>query len=123
ELAHNKAKFSQHNSNDIPLSAEDVVMMGRYPYFHANPNQEDREVVANMMDEVDISDLRNRNYNTLSGGEKQRTHLARVLAQLQNDITHKLLFLDEPLNNLDVKHQHKVLHTIKNFTKKGNTAI
>lgn len=123
ELAYNKAKFSQHNSNDIPLSTEDVVLMGRYPYFHANPNLEDREVVKNVMHEVDILDLKNRNYNTLSGGEKQRTHLARVLAQLQNDSTHKLLFLDEPLNNLDVKHQHKVLHTIKKFTKKGNTAI
>lgn len=123
ELAHNKAKFSQQNSNDIPLLVKDVVLMGRYPYFNANPSAEDRQAVDAMMEEVDILHLKDRNYNSLSGGERQRTHLARVLAQLQNDIPNKLVFLDEPLNNLDVKHQHKVLETVKKFTQKGNTAI
>lgn len=123
ELAHNKAKFSQQNSQDIPLLVEDVVMMGRYPYFHATPTDTDKEATIEAMREVDVWHLKSRNYNTLSGGERQRVHLARVLAQLQNDISHKLIFLDEPLNNLDVKHQHNVLESVKAFTKKGNTAI
>jgi len=42
---------------------------------------------------------------------------------LDNDVAHRLLFLDEPLNNLDVRHQHNALELIKNFTKKNNTAI
>jgi iron complex transport system ATP-binding protein len=45
------------------------------------------------------------------------------MAQLQNEIAHKLVFLDEPLNNLDIKHQYKTLEIIKNFTKKANSAI
>ncbi len=123
ELSKHKAKFSQHNSNDIPLEVKDVVMMGRYPYFDAQPKQEDHEAVNNMMYETDVFHLKNREYNTLSGGEKQRVHLSRVMGQLQNEIAHKLVFLDEPLNNLDIKHQYKALETIKNFTKKANSAI
>jgi iron complex transport system ATP-binding protein len=123
ELSKHKAKFSQHNSNDIPLEVKDVIMMGRYPYFDAQPKQEDHEAMNNMMYETDVFHLKQREYNTLSGGEKQRVHLSRVMAQLQNDIAHKLLFLDEPLNNLDVKHQYKALEIIKKFTKKTNSAV
>jgi iron complex transport system ATP-binding protein len=123
ELPYNKAKFSQHNNNDIPLSVKDVVVMGRYPYFNSVPGKKDHEAVAKAMEETDIATLKDRDYNSLSGGEKQRVHLARVLAQLDNEVSQKLIFLDEPLNNLDVLHQHRILHTIKNFTAKGNTAI
>ncbi|KFF14693.1 heme ABC transporter ATP-binding protein [Chryseobacterium soli] len=123
ELSRHKAKFSQHNSNDITLEVKDVVMMGRYPYFDAQPRKEDLEAMNNMMYETDVFHLKDREYNTLSGGEKQRVHLSRVMAQLQNDIAHKLLFLDEPLNNLDVKHQYKALEIIKKFTQKANSAI
>lgn len=123
ELSHNKAKFSQNNSQDIPLSVKDVVMMGRYPYFNAAPHKEDHEAALKAMHETDVAALKDRDYNTLSGGEKQRVHLARVLAQLDNTITEKLIFLDEPLNNLDVLHQHRILHTVKNFTERGNTAV
>ncbi|RNA62745.1 heme ABC transporter ATP-binding protein [Chryseobacterium nematophagum] len=123
ELSKHKAKFSQHNSNDIPLEVKDVVMMGRYPYFDTQPRQEDHDAMNSMMDETDVFHLKDREYNTLSGGEKQRVHLSRVMAQLQNEIAHKLVFLDEPLNNLDIKHQYKALEIIKNFTQKANSAI
>jgi len=123
ELAHNKAKFSQSNSHDIPLAVNDVVMMGRYPYFNATPSDADKNAVLTAMEETDVAALKDRDYNSLSGGEKQRVHLARVLAQLDNNVQHKLVFLDEPLNNLDVLHQHRILHTIKKFTERGNTAV
>lgn len=123
ELSKHKAKFSQHNSNDIPLQVKDVVMMGRYPYFDAQPKEEDLKTIDEMMHQTDVYHLREREYNTLSGGEKQRVHLSRVLAQLQNNIPQKLLFLDEPLNNLDVKYQYKALEIIKKFTTKENSAV
>jgi len=123
ELSKHKAKFSQHNSNDIPLEVKDVVMMGRYPYFDAQPKEQDLQAAHEMMSETDIQHLKEREYNTLSGGEKQRVHLSRVLAQLKNEITQKLLFLDEPLNNLDVKHQYRALEIIKNFTQNENSAV
>lgn len=122
-LSQHKSKFSQHNSNEIPLDVKDVVMMGRYPYFDSQPRKEDFEAMNKMMYETDVYHLKDREYNTLSGGEKQRVHLSRVMAQLENEIAHKLVFLDEPLNNLDIKHQYKALEIIKNFTKKANSAI
>lgn len=123
ELPKHKAKFSQHHNGDIPLNVEDVVMMGRYPYFDHIPSENDKKAIQDSMECIDICPLKEREYNHLSGGEKQRVHLARVLSQLTNDIENKLLFLDEPLNNLDVLHQHKILDLIKSFTAKGNTAI
>lgn len=123
ELSKHKAKFSQHNAQDIPLLVADVVMMGRYPYFSSQPHQEDFVSVQKAMTETDVVHFQKREYNSLSGGEKQRVHLARVLAQLDNEIENTLLFLDEPLNNLDIKHQYKTLELIKNYTKTNNTAI
>lgn len=123
ELPKHKAKFSQQNNADIPLDVKEIVLMGRYPYFDSNPSKEDQQAIEDTMTQTDVFSLQNRAYNQLSGGEKQRVHLARVLAQLENDVAEKILFLDEPLNNLDVLHQHKVLHLIKQFTEKGNTAV
>ncbi|MES2487204.1 MAG: heme ABC transporter ATP-binding protein [Bacteroidota bacterium] len=123
DLAHSKAKFSQSNSSDIPLSVQDVVLMGRYPYFSSIPQKADFDAALTAMEETDVAALKDRDYNSLSGGEKQRVHLARVLAQLDNEVDNKLVFLDEPLNNLDVLHQHRILHTIKKFTQRGNTAV
>ncbi|MFL9842905.1 heme ABC transporter ATP-binding protein [Flavobacterium rhizosphaerae] len=123
DLPQHKAKFSQSHNQDIPLLVKDVVMMGRYPYFKAAPAKTDILAAEGAMQQTDIAQLSARDYNSLSGGEKQRVHLARVLAQLDNNVQGKLVFLDEPLNNLDVLHQHRILHTIKNFTEKGNTAI
>lgn len=123
DLAFNKAKFSQENNSDIELLVKDIVLMGRYPYFHSTPQKIDLDIVDDMMKDTDVLHLKERNYNTLSGGEKQRVHLARVLAQLQNDVGSKLAFFDEPLNNLDVRHQHRILEKILSFVKQGNSAI
>ncbi|MDV6167788.1 heme ABC transporter ATP-binding protein [Flavobacterium sp. DG1-102-2] len=123
ELAQSKAKFSQNNSHDIPLTVSNVVMMGRYPYFSSIPRKTDEEAIVKAMAETDVTHLAQRDYNSLSGGEKQRVHLARVLTQLDNDIKNTLVFLDEPLNNLDILHQHRILQTIKKFTQQGHTAI
>lgn len=123
KLALHKAKFSQAHQNDIELCVKDIVMMGRYPYFNSIPHQNDYDIIAEMMRATEIHKYRNRSYNSLSGGEKQRVHLARVLAQLENDKIGKLAFFDEPLNNLDVRHQHRILENIQEFTDRGNTSI
>jgi len=123
ELSQHKAKFSQQYNSDIPLWVEDVVLMGRYPYFENNPHEIDKTAVETAMKQTDVFHLKQRDYNTLSGGEKQRVHLARVLTQLDNDVQNKLIFLDEPLNNLDVYHQYSILENIRKFVKNGNTAI
>lgn len=123
ELSQHKAKFSQHSSADISLPVQDVVMMGRYPYFKNQPQEVDFLAIKKVMQNVEIWHLKDRLYNSLSGGEKQRVHLSRVLSQLQNDIKQKIIFLDEPLNNLDVKYQYRTLDLIKSFTSQDNSAM
>ena len=118
-----RAKFSQHQSNEINLKNEEIVLMGRYPYFKTEANLSDVEIVEKWMTKTETSHLTDREYEQLSGGEKQRLHLARVFAQLENNIENKLLLLDEPLTNLDVAHQFKTLHLIKEFTNQNNSAL
>lgn len=122
-LARHKAKFSQEHNPRIGLLVKDIVLMGRYPYFGSVPSEKDLDIVDEVMKKTDVFTFKNRPYNSLSGGEKQRVHLARVLAQLQNNHTEKLAFFDEPLNNLDVRHQHHILEEIKSFVKLGNAAL
>ena len=122
-LAKNKSKFSQHYNGDIPLRAREVVLMGRYPYFDSVPGDADRAAVEEAMAEVGVADLAERDYTSLSGGEKQRVHLARVMAQLKNELAHKLVLLDEPLNNLDIRHQYQVLELMVAFVRKQNTVV
>ncbi len=122
-LARHKAKFSQEHNADIGLAVKDIVLMGRYPYFKSVPHQTDWQAVNQMMNKTEVFELKDRKYNSLSGGEKQRVHLARVLAQLQNEVSPKLAFFDEPLNNLDIKYQYQILNTVQEFTRQGNSAI
>lgn len=122
-LASHKSKFSQHFNADIPLTVQEVVLMGRYPYFNHEPKAEDVAAAIDAMKKTDVYAFANRNYSQLSGGEKQRVHLARVMAQLDNTVLHKLLFLDEPLNNLDVYHQHRVMQFVRGFVNQSHTAV
>jgi iron complex transport system ATP-binding protein len=87
----------------------EVVLMGRTPYLGllGVPGQADRAVVDEAIETVGLTDLRERPYTDLSGGERQLTLIARGLAQ-QTDV----LLLDEPTAHLDPRNQHLVLETV-----------
>lgn len=123
KLAKNRAKFSQHHPQDIPLSVQEVVMMGRYPYFINKATTTDLKVVSKSLQLTEMNHFKNQTYNRLSGGEKQRIHLSRIFAQLHNKNTDKLMLLDEPLNNLDIYYQHKILKAIQHFVKQKNIGV
>lgn len=74
---------------------------------------------------TDILSLRTRLYTQLSGGEKQRVQLARVLAQLwrKEDSPTRLLLLDEPTNALDLSHQQMILQTIRELADDGCAVV
>jgi len=119
ELAKRRAVLSQAVEVAFPLSAREVVMMGRYPHFGGRPGPADEKIVDDVMAQFDVTEFTDRNYQTLSGGERQRVNFARVLAQLWRDSTSELnssgryLFLDEPLTFLDIRHQIEFMNTIK----------
>jgi len=110
-LASFRAVLSQQTELSFPMLVEEVVLLGRNPHFEFNPNKKDIAIVHEVISLLDLNDFIKRNYQSLSGGEKQRVHYARVLAQMWDrpNGTHRYLFLDEPLNNLDIYYQQLFL--------------
>lgn len=111
-LARRRAVLSQRVELAFPLSVEDVVLMGRYPHYGRVPAARDRDIVNRALALVDMNGRRTQSYPTLSGGEQQKTQMARVLAQIWSEdepAGEKFLFLDEPTSNLDVHYQLHLL--------------
>jgi iron complex transport system ATP-binding protein len=119
ELARFRAVMAQDNSIAFDYHVQDVVELGRYPH-RLRPSSDETAIVQAAMLAADISHLAKRNFNTLSGGEKARCQLARVLAQIwESPSLHspnhpqRWLLLDEPTAALDLSHQHSVMRTVK----------
>ena len=99
----------------------EVVMLGRIPFLKAfaEESKVDRQFVANTMDLVGISELKERRFDELSGGERQKVILAMALAQQP-----RLLLLDEPIVHLDIAHQVEILELVKRLNmEQGLTVI
>lgn len=124
QLAKQRAVMSQQPELHFPLIVSEVVMMGRYPHFDFRPEKQDEVICKHAMTLADVIEFADRDYLTLSGGEKQRVHFARVLSQIgNNDDTNKFLFLDEAVSHLDLKHQKQLLDISKKLCDKNFTLI
>jgi iron complex transport system ATP-binding protein len=114
ECARMRAVLSQNIEVAFPLSVSEIVMMGRYPHFKGKPSPKDEIACEAAMQLFDVLDMADRNYMTLSGGEKQRVHFARVLAQIwyPDENNCRYLILDEPLTFLDVRYQYDFMQKV-----------
>lgn len=125
-LARQRALLSQHVELAFPLPAADVVMMGRYPHFRGAATPRDHEVVAHALEQVGMTHRAAQPYPTLSGGERQKVQLARVLAQIWRSSdapAHRTLLLDEPTTGLDVRYQLQLLETARSLAGEDCTVV
>lgn len=120
QRARQMAVLPQFSLLNFPYQVWEVVALGRIP--HQTSHRYNLEVVDQVLELTDIAYLKYRRYTQLSGGEKQRVQLARVLAQIWDQPTPKtdrLLLLDEPTSALDIGHQHDLMKVIQSFAEKG----
>ena len=129
ELARVRAVLSQQVELPFPLAVADVVQMGRYPHYGRSARLRDREIVAAALDVVGMTAKRAQPYPTLSGGERQKVQLARVLAQIWRDDEageprgHRWLFLDEPTTGLDVHYRLHLLGVARGLLRERCTVV
>tara|TARA_R110000823_G_scaffold28045_17_gene81465 strand:+ start:499 stop:1269 length:771 start_codon:yes stop_codon:yes gene_type:complete len=119
QLASVMAVLPQSSRLDFPFTAREVVMMGRIP--HATGLVRDTAIVDAALAAVDGSYLDKRFYTHMSGGEKQRVQLARVLAQIWEPVTDhaRVLILDEPTSSFDLAHQQLTITNMRSFAAQG----
>jgi len=118
ELARLRSVLTQENTVSFPFLVAEVVAMGRSPWARSVEGRDDIAAVAEAMDAADITHLAGRRYTQLSGGEKARVSLARVLAQRT-----PVIFLDEPTASLDLRHQEDVMRVGRRLADEGRAVV
>nr|WP_217475115.1 heme ABC transporter ATP-binding protein [Stutzerimonas stutzeri] len=121
ERARCLAVLPQSSSLNFAFRVEEVVGLGRLP--HDSGREQDQDIVSSALQAADAQHLGPRNYLALSGGEQQRVHLARVLAQLWPGRPGQTLLLDEPTAMLDPLHQHSILQSVRRFAERGGAVL
>ena len=113
------AVLPQHTLLNFPFTADEVVGLGRIP--HQTGVTKDNQIITQALDLVDASYLQKRFYTQMSGGEKQRVQLARMLAQIWQPSDHgeQFLVLDEPTSAFDLSHQQLTLDIVRQLAERG----
>ncbi len=105
---------------EFPANVYDIVMMGRYPHMgiFKRPNANDKKIVYQALQQVDMLPFAQRQIGALSGGQQQRIFIARALAQEAN-----IYFLDEPLAGVDASSSTLILSLLKKIVANNKTVI
>ncbi|SFL59088.1 ABC transporter ATP-binding protein [Halanaerobium salsuginis] len=118
ELARLIAYVPQQISSPFPNTVFDTILMGRKVYQSWRPSHQDRKLTAKIINKLGLAEIAFTKINQLSGGQRQKVYLGRGLAQQA-----KLILLDEPNNNLDLKHQLEIFNLIKREVNQGSAAV
>ncbi len=121
EFAKKISMLSQLSNSYFSFSIFDTVMLGRYTHIKgllAKPSNKDIEIVENVLRIVGLLDIKDRNIDSLSGGQLQRVFLARTFAQEPN-----IILLDEPTNHLDIGNQLNLIDYMKAWSSVRSRVI
>jgi iron complex transport system ATP-binding protein len=121
ERARRFAYLPQGHIVHWPLSARDIVALGRYPHGATDParlSPKDTEAVQRAMQAADVMEFSERRVTELSGGERSRVALARVLA-----VEAPVILADEPTASLDPRHQIDIMKSLRAVADKGTLVI
>ena len=119
DLAKKLSILKQTNHLNIRLTVRDLVSFGRFPYSQGRLNKQDQEIIEQSMAYMELEDMQDDYLDQLSGGQRQRAFIAMVLAQ-----DTEYIMLDEPLNNLDLKHSLQIMRVLQRMVDElGKTII
>ncbi|NLN42259.1 MAG: ATP-binding cassette domain-containing protein [Clostridiales bacterium] len=110
QLAKKLSILKQSNHLSIKLKIRELVSFGRFPYSNGYLTKEDEIYIDQALDYMQLKDIQDMYLDQLSGGQRQRAFIAMVLAQNTDYI-----LLDEPLNNLDIKHSVEIMKMLRNL--------
>ena len=110
ETALEMSVMQQENNVEFDMTVYDMVMLGRFAHqkMFGNDKAAERQIVLDGIREVGLEGYEERSFLSLSGGEKQRTLVARALVQKA-----ELIILDEPTNHLDIGYQYQIMNILK----------
>ncbi|MCR6105260.1 ABC transporter ATP-binding protein [Salipaludibacillus agaradhaerens] len=119
ELAKKISILKQTNHINIRLTVRDLVSFGRFPYSQGNLTDEDWHYVDDAISYLELEDMQDKYLDQLSGGQRQRAYIAMVVAQ-----DTEYVLLDEPLNNLDMKHSVQIMKVLRKMVDElGKTVV
>ena len=117
-LAQRLSILKQSNHVRLKLTVRELVSFGRFPYSQDKLTDEDQEKVERAIRFLDLKDIENAYIDELSGGQKQRAYMAMVVAQ-----DTEYVLLDEPLNNLDMKHSVQTMKRLRKLADEWKKTI
>ncbi|MBY0084815.1 ABC transporter ATP-binding protein [Brevibacillus brevis] len=119
ELAKKISILKQSNHITVRLTIRELVSFGRFPYSQGNLTKEDWKYVDEAIQYLELTDIQHKYLDQLSGGQRQRAYIAMVVAQ-----NTEYVLLDEPLNNLDMKHSVQIMKVLRRLAdEKGKTVV
>lgn len=110
----------QENTRDVEFTVQETIMMGRYCYMDwlGTGTEEDGKIVSDIIEELNLQDLKDRYISTLSGGEAQKVFIGRAIAQ-----STPIILLDEPTSMLDIHNSIEIMNLIKEIKEKYNLTV
>jgi iron complex transport system ATP-binding protein len=118
KLAQKIAILRQSNNLNLRLTVKELVSFGRFPHSHGILTEEDLDAVKRAIGYVQLEEFQDKYLDQLSGGQRQRAYIAMVIAQDTDYI-----FLDEPLNNLDMKHSVEMMKLLRRLVDESGKAV